>query len=262
MSTNLQFLLNLEDNFLRELSSSTGSILDNEELIATLEATKEKATEIKQKLEDAEKVKADLAKARNEYIPVSRRGSILFFASSSLSALNSMYEISLDSFLDRFVKAIEDAGKGENVAERILNLINTCTDSMYDFTCMGIFERHKLTYVFQLACMILQEKRALDSFSLNAFVSGSTDLSSSVSMQKPANLTWISDPQWKDFNYLMHMQSFKNVHEEIDAYPDAFKKWCDLECPEEVALPGKTCKELSLIQWLCLIRILRLVIRF
>lgn len=45
-SINKNLLQSLEDSLLRELSTSTGNMLDNTELISTLENTKMKATEV------------------------------------------------------------------------------------------------------------------------------------------------------------------------------------------------------------------------
>ena len=45
-SDNKKLLKDLEDTLLRELATSTGNMLDNVELIQTLEDTKTKATEV------------------------------------------------------------------------------------------------------------------------------------------------------------------------------------------------------------------------
>lgn len=45
-SNNKNLLQHLENSLLRELASSTGNMLDNTELIQTLEDTKTKATEV------------------------------------------------------------------------------------------------------------------------------------------------------------------------------------------------------------------------
>lgn len=45
-SRNKKLLKELEDSLLRELATSTGNMLDNEDLIQTLDETKEKATEV------------------------------------------------------------------------------------------------------------------------------------------------------------------------------------------------------------------------
>ena len=46
-SINKKLLKDLEDSLLRELAQSQGNMLDNVELISTLEETKTKATEVK-----------------------------------------------------------------------------------------------------------------------------------------------------------------------------------------------------------------------
>lgn len=46
-SENKKLLKDLEDSLLRELATSTGNMLDNVELVHTLEETKTKATEVR-----------------------------------------------------------------------------------------------------------------------------------------------------------------------------------------------------------------------
>ncbi|KAL1116902.1 hypothetical protein AAG570_005371 [Ranatra chinensis] len=48
-SNNKNLLQNLEDSLLRELATSTGNMLDNTELILTLDETKEKAHEVRRR---------------------------------------------------------------------------------------------------------------------------------------------------------------------------------------------------------------------
>lgn len=102
MSTNKALLKKLEDTLLRELSNATGNILDNQELISTLESAKEKAVEISQKLAAAKVTAKEIDEARVRYSPVATRGAVLFFVMASLSAVNNMYEYSLGAFLKVF----------------------------------------------------------------------------------------------------------------------------------------------------------------
>jgi dynein heavy chain len=102
MSTNKALLKKLEDTLLRELSNATGNILDNQELIATLESAKEKAVDIGTKLAAAKVTANDIEEARVRYSPVATRGAVLFFVMAGLSAVNNMYEYSLAAFLKVF----------------------------------------------------------------------------------------------------------------------------------------------------------------
>ena len=100
---------------------------------------------------------------------MAKRGSILYFAESGLAVINSMYEISLDSFLSVFKAALESAKKDSNLESRLRNMIDMIMRQIYDYTCTGIFEKHKLMFSFQMTCMIMNgegelEKDVLDFF--------------------------------------------------------------------------------------------------
>lgn len=257
MSANAKMIVSLEDSLLKELSSSTGNILDNEELISTLDETKTKAVEIQGKLEEAQFTKDEINKARDVYKPVSKRGSILYFAASGLSMINSMYEISLDSFLTQFITALDNAKRDVVLDSRLKNLMSSCTESTYDYTCTGIFERHKLTFSFRLCCMIMDGDGLLDKVSLNAFLKGDTSLDQ-VKEKKPEDASWLSDAGWKDFLYLCDLsETYLDVLKDFKSKVSEFKVWYDLESPEEVPIPGDAAKELSGMQKLAITRVFR-----
>lgn len=69
-----------------------GNILDNEELIRTLEETKQKATEISEKLKQSVRTANEIEQTCKLYFPVAKRGAILFFVLESLSKISNMYE--------------------------------------------------------------------------------------------------------------------------------------------------------------------------
>merc|ERR1719230_892609 len=80
MSDNKQVLKTLEDTLLKELAGSKVPILENEDLIVTLNNAKVKSVEIAASLETAAKTAAEMDKTRQLYERVARRGSILYFA--------------------------------------------------------------------------------------------------------------------------------------------------------------------------------------
>ncbi|CAF5192468.1 unnamed protein product, partial [Rotaria magnacalcarata] len=80
----------LEDSLLRELTTSTGNILDNTELIETLENTKIKVNEVIQALNLGERTRQDIEKLRDTYRLAARRGAVLYFSLVQMSIINSM----------------------------------------------------------------------------------------------------------------------------------------------------------------------------
>ena len=255
MGENAELLVSLEDTLLRELSSSQGNILDNQELIATLENTKSKAVDIGSKLTQAKKTKEDIGVARSVYKPVAKRGSILYFAEAGLSTISSMYEISLDSFLNVFRSALETAKKDQNLDNRLRNMIDTIMRQIYDYTCTGIFERHKLMFSFQMTCMIMNGEGTLEAPILDFFLKGDTSLEG-VTEQCP--VSWLVGSGWKDLICVSGLNdNFANIINDFKGSLDLWKEWYDLETPETVPIPNDYTTRLTPLQRLCVMRCFR-----
>lgn len=137
ISTNKNLLKNLEDSLLLELAISTGNILDNIDLVETLEETKTKANEVMQKLEMATSTSAELEILRNEFRPAATRGAILFFVLSEMSTVNAMYQSSLASYQQVFQMSLKKALPDVILKQRLTNIINTFTKSLYEYGCTG-----------------------------------------------------------------------------------------------------------------------------
>ena len=66
-------------------------ILDDVELISTLEDSKKKSVEITQNLEETTEIEAEINESRNLYTLVAIRGTILYFVITDLAAIDPMY---------------------------------------------------------------------------------------------------------------------------------------------------------------------------
>lgn len=87
------------------------------------------------------------------------------------------------------------AKKDNILNNRLRNITEKLTQLVYDFTCTGIFEAHKLMYSFQMVTMIMDGDNILDHIELDFFLKGNTSLDA-VDAKKP--FKWISDNAWKD----------------------------------------------------------------
>lgn len=147
-SANKNLLKNLEDSLLRELATSTGNILDNMDLIETLEETKSKASEVMQKLVLATKTSKELDVLRNQFRPAATRGAILFFVLADMSTVNSMYQNSLSSYQQVFATSLKKAMPDMILKKRLRNIINTFTENLYKYGCTGKYIK-KHSYVLK-----------------------------------------------------------------------------------------------------------------
>jgi dynein heavy chain len=111
VNSNTKALLSLDAMLLERLTSNTGNLLDDEELIVVLNNTKTKAKEVKEKLIAADETKENINEKREQFRPVATRGSVLYFSIVEISLANPMYQISLDQFLALFLRSMDEAEK-------------------------------------------------------------------------------------------------------------------------------------------------------
>ena len=113
---------------------------------------------------------------------MAERGSILYFAVAGLSQITSMYETSLESYLGVFTQALDEAKKDMVLENRLRNMKDSVTRVVYDYTCTGIFERHKLMFSFQMTTSIMSSVEGLlNRDELSFFLKG--DIKESFALQ-------------------------------------------------------------------------------
>lgn len=246
----------LEDTLLSELSKETDiPLVDNVPLIEVLNTAKTKSVEIGKSLEVAKETNADIEINRASYKEVAWRGSILFFSISGLSAISEMYEYSLSSFMTVFMNSLSTSRKDNILQNRLRNIKDKLTMLVYDFTCMGIFEKHKLMYSFQMVTMIMDGDNSLNKVELDFFLKGNTSLDA-IEQKKPA--PWLSDNGWKDIQRLETLgEVWTGFIDNLIKHKQEWKEWYDLEAPENAEIPCGYSQKLSKYQILPLMRVIR-----
>uniref|UniRef100_A0A8C2AG99 Dynein heavy chain 10, axonemal-like n=1 Tax=Cyprinus carpio TaxID=7962 RepID=A0A8C2AG99_CYPCA len=258
-SENKRLLKDLEDSLLRELATSTGNMLDNVELIQTLEETKTKATEVFEKLKLAEKTANDIETLRDGYRPAAKRGAVLFFVLAEMALVNTMYQYSLASFLEVFDLSLYKSMPNAILPTRLKNIMDTLTQNVYNYGCTGLFERHKLLFSFNMTIKIEQGEGRAPQDELEFFLKGRSNLSLEKSKRKKL-CDWLPDQGWEDIVRLMELfpNEFGTLADDIEKNPEEWKKWYDLDAPEQASFPMKYKDNLTPFQKLLLMRCFRL----
>lgn len=232
-SINKKLLQNLEDSLLRELTGSTGNMLDNQELINTLDNTKTKAADVTAKLNLAIETAVTIDETRNEFRPAAKRGANLFFVLADMATVNAMYQYSLGAYLGVFKYSLRKALADTVLEKRLRNILSVLTKNVYEYGCTGIFEKHKLLFSFQMTARLQQSEGKLFQNELDFFIKGSVALEKN---ERPCPAKWLNDKGWADLLKLSvdFANEFADVPAHLTENLDEWKKWYDLETPEAV----------------------------
>ncbi|KAL4470156.1 hypothetical protein ABPG72_009081 [Tetrahymena utriculariae] len=247
-----------QDKILELLANSKGMILDDVELIETLEKSKKQSAVIAKDLVAAQSIEEQINISRSQYVPVAIRGTVLYFVISDLSGIDPMYQYSLAYFKKLFKIALETSQQSNVLEERLLNLSENITKTVFMDICRGLFNTHKKLFSFLICTAIKRQREEITQNSWNILLRGPalTIKDTSRIPDNPAKGT-ISERQWITlYECSIQIASFKEI-------PNLIKKdmasWASFIQSGDIyheKLP-KGCEEIDRFLKLILIKIFR-----
>ena len=85
-------LFDIESSILKLLAESKGNILDDTNLIETLAQAKKTSNEVNIRMQEAEVTSVEVNKTSEEYRPVAKRASLLYFCLADMANVDPMYQ--------------------------------------------------------------------------------------------------------------------------------------------------------------------------
>ncbi|XP_023309976.1 dynein heavy chain 1, axonemal-like [Anoplophora glabripennis] len=246
-------LKEIQDRILLKLSTSEGSPLDDLDFIVTLEASKVKSDDIKNKVESAEITQIDIDNTRALYIPVANRAQILFFCLADLSNIDPMYQYSLEWFVSIFISSMAETEKTAIIEERVKIINDYFTFSLYSNVCRSLFERNKLHFAFLLCIRILMDSGEIDPHEWHHFLAGG---SASSILPNPAP-TWLSSKAWQEILALESLPKFKQFIDTFPRYADHYKHIFESLEPHRLPLPQELNTTMDEFQKIIVLKSLR-----
>jgi dynein heavy chain len=230
-------LATLEADLLHKLvSADSDTILENVELIESLEKTKETSDQIKEKQELAKVTEKEINESRESYRPVAAEGAMLYFLLIQLWIIDLMYFYSLGSFQQFFFNAIDKTEDSEEMEVRVPALIQSIRLTIYQWVSRGLFERHKQIFLSQLTFRLMQ-KGILDvSYTvqqMNFLIQCPLSTATPNPLKK-----WLPDKAWYSIQKLIEIEGFEQFSTNLakDA-PARFQLWYNEIDPEDRPLP-------------------------
>uniref|UniRef100_A0A672Y9Y9 Dynein, axonemal, heavy chain 2 n=1 Tax=Sphaeramia orbicularis TaxID=375764 RepID=A0A672Y9Y9_9TELE len=251
ISSGKRSLQELEDEILRLLNESTGSLLDDEQLVNTLQTSKETSTEVSQQLESSEQTENEIDAAREAYRPCAQRASVLFCILNDMAHIDPVYQFSLDAYINLYIHSIKSSKRNNNLNKRIAILNDFHTDAVYRFTCRSLFEAHKLLFSFQICVKILEESGKLNMDEYGFFLRGGLK-----QMDNPCT-SWLPESSWDNILTLEKLLSFHGITASFENRPKDWNLWFTSAEPDNATLPGNWENHLNEFQKMLVVRSLR-----
>jgi len=259
MAEDRKQLQDLEDKILRLLSESSGNILDDQDLITALDDSKQMSNIIHERVKETAENERILSSTREAYRPVATRGSVLYFVVADLALIDPMYQYSLSYFMRLFNICLSQSVRSDNLSQRLANMIQHVTWSIFANISRGCFENHKALFAFLICAQILRQAGEIQQKEWNLLlrpIIKTRRLTERQDRLANPDDSFISATGW-ELLCRLEDTGFAGLTPHVVNSLDAWKQWVAQPSPMDAPLPDRFESEIPHFQRLILLKALK-----
>ncbi|GAW79183.1 hypothetical protein PGO_021530 [Plasmodium gonderi] len=231
----------LEESLLLELSNVKGNILDDDNVISTMEKLKVQAAEASREVSIAEEVMVEIETVSNQYLFLAQGSARIYFVLQHLGSINFLYQYDLNFFFNLMKDMLNSEGllgnakKKNDYEDRLKSLENLLFFLTYNRVARGLLQEDRYVFALQLCYIkgIINPNIHIDPnhlhFLLKDYYPNHTrDTALTVEEDKKLEkelLPEYSDEQINTLNNLIRHKSFSNLKKSIK---NEKEKWIHL----------------------------------
>ncbi|KAK4887690.1 hypothetical protein RN001_003961 [Aquatica leii] len=177
---------NLQNQLLEDLANASGDILQNNNLMESLNETKASSLAISKALVESDTLQQALQEEYNVYKDISSFASSLYFAIKEFSGTNVLYSLSVPAYIRLFLKSIPEM---KEIDPKYGFLKKTLIQAVYSYMSRSIFTTDRIKFALHLCHKILPQQIPNDEWNFflgNSFLNKS-DLDKNENVPK-----WVS----------------------------------------------------------------------
>ncbi|GAB0094127.1 Dynein heavy chain [Sergentomyia squamirostris] len=236
---------------LHELSTTKCNILDNIDLISTLEITNAKYVDICQNLSNIGHMMKANDTVRNLYRDIACYGACIFLAITDMASVNTVYQYSLESFTTLFRKTVLASAEQEaELDARLANIKHNLLKNTYNWCIVGIFQADQLLFTFGILLKLSVHRGNLHQSEIDFLLCGDTFAASNLTdvsrttkeiegIEAVGQLEFMTSSAMHDAVRLTKEfpQKFSELVANIEMHCDMWEEWCLSETPEVLQVP-------------------------
>ncbi|XP_015784706.1 dynein heavy chain, cytoplasmic isoform X1 [Tetranychus urticae] len=227
-------LRQLEKSLLQALNDAKGRILDDDNVISTLEKLKNEAAEIFRKVEETDKVMAEVDAVSQQYMPLSHACSSIYFTLEGLNHVHFLYQYSLQFFLDIYSDVLLRNQHLEGINEpneRLSIVTKDLFENVYRRVTRGMLHDDWIVFALLLCKIHLRGFSAEPNFEneFDHFLRGKEGI---LPGHPTISSALLNTDQLENGTALSKLPAFRNIQQKIDSCSN-LKDWLDSTAAEE-----------------------------